>query len=135
MSFGNKVEDMVLNYIFNDLGYPLALPLLPIYVALWIGTPGEAGSLGSEISGGGYARQLTLQADWAQASGGTTVNAAVIVFPEATNNWGNITHFAMFDSLSGGEFLMYGPLQGAPIEVTVGSIPRFAIGTIAVTLD
>lgn len=52
---------------------------------------------GTEVSGGSYARQ-TVTFD--SAASGATQNAADIVFPQATANWGTVSHIALYDQLS-----------------------------------
>src|SRR3990167_4285513 len=70
--------------------------------ALYTAAPGEAGG-GTEVTGGSYARvdRPPLDANWtaASATDGLTDNAADIVFPAPTANWGQITHFAQLDAV------------------------------------
>ena len=136
MSFGTILEGSLLDLVFNDVEYILGPPMGGLYIALWIGNPGEMGTLGSEVSGGGYARE-DAHGLWSAPIGSPlqVSNDTALVFPEATSNWGSITHFGIFDVVSGAGLLAYGPLQGAPISIVQGSIPRFAIGTIVVQLD
>jgi len=138
MSFSNFIENHILDWLLNAGSYtpdPAGL----YYLALWIGTPGEDGSLGSEVSNAnGYVREAVTSFTWDAAVGGIIVNGVPIAFPEATpSGWGNVTHFALFDSgtWGAGNMLMYGPLQGAPITIASGSIPRFGVGAIAIQLD
>ncbi|KKN28895.1 hypothetical protein LCGC14_0849480 [marine sediment metagenome] len=131
MSFNNYLEDKTLNYIFH--GVTFAPPFF--YVALFIGDPGEAGSGGTEVSGGAYARIQSAPSDWSAVSLGSILNATEFAFVEATTDWGDITHFALFDMSTGGNMLMYGAITTAPVTISLGSIPRFAVGTIVVTLN
>ena len=119
MSFSNFLENEILDHLCSKGDYIAS----SMYIALWVGNPGESGGLGSEVSGGGYTRMIMTGAAWDHASVGTILNFVAIQFPTATGYWGNVTHFALFDALSGGNMLMYGPLQGAPISITTGSIP------------
>jgi len=93
MSAGNYLEDAVLNHIFGKESY--AAPT--VHVALSTGDPGEDGSGLAEPVGGAYDRVATAPADWNAASGGVLRNAVDLVFAEATEAWGVITHFALFD--------------------------------------
>ncbi len=131
MSFSNFLENEVLDHLCSKGDYIASY----MYLALWIGSPLETGAGGSEVSGSGYSRKIMSGAAWNVAVAGTITNFDAVIFSEALENWGNVTHFALFDVSSGGNMLMYGPLQGAPINITVGSIPRFAYGTVAITLD
>ncbi len=131
MSFSNYLEDLVLHKIFADIDFgPLTM-----YIALWIGDPGENGLSGAEVSGSGYTRKQTSSGNWSLGGGGIYLNNATFVFPEATGGWGSVTHFALFTAISGGFMLMAGPLQDAPIVIASGSLPRFAPSTIVVQLD
>ena len=81
------------------------------YVALFTTATTDAGG-GTEVSGGGYARQLVgLSA--AIGAGGLTSNAADIIFPTATANWGTVTHIAIMDAATGGNMIMHSPLDAS----------------------
>lgn len=92
------------------------------YVALFTTATTDAGG-GTEVSGGGYARVAITSSltNWAgtQAPGSTTASSGTsgqtsnnntITFPQATANWGTITHFALFDASTGGNMLIHGAL-------------------------
>jgi hypothetical protein len=105
--------------------------------ALYTAAPGEAGG-GTEVAGGSYARvdRPPLDANWtaASATDGLTDNAADIVFPAPTANWGQITHFAQLDAVSAGNFLIYGALT-TPKTVNSGDpAPKFVAGALDVTI-
>ena len=44
---------------------------------------------------------------------GEVISTEDISFPESTDDWGTVTHFVIFDSATGGNLLIYGPLQKA----------------------
>ena len=129
MSFTNYLESKVLDYIFGGVSFSFPI----IEVALYTSSPGEVSS-GVEVSfsGTGYARVDTTSSDWTNASSGLLSNATVITFPTAITDWGNITHFSL---IAAGFILMYGPIVGGPIPITLGSIPRFTIGTLIIQVD
>lgn len=78
-----------------------------IYCAAFVGDPGGAGS---EVSGGGYARQqVTIDAATAAAAS----NSQDILFPEATADWGTIDYLCLFDAASSGNTMFYGALSTA----------------------
>lgn len=92
------------------------------YVALFTTATTDAGG-GTEVSGGGYARVAIASSltNWAgtqapgsttasSGTGGQTSNNNTITFPQATANWGTITHFALFDASTGGNMLIHGAL-------------------------
>ncbi len=88
----------------------------------------------AEPSGGSYARVATAGADWNVASGGAIANANDITFPEATDSWGTITHFALFDAASAGNMLAHGALSVSK-SISSGDTAKFAAGDLDVTLD
>lgn len=105
-------------------------------IALYTAAPGETGG-GTEVSGGSYARvsRNPLDANWtaASATDGLTDNAASIDFPAPTGNWGSVTHLAILDATSAGNFLFYGALA-TPKTVNNGdAAPSFAAGALDVT--
>ncbi len=102
-----------------------------VYVALFTADPGETGETANEISGGGYARK---QATFAAASGGSASNSADVTFPQATADWGTITHFAIMDASTGGNMLYYGALTASK-TVTNGDTFKIATGDLTVTED
>jgi hypothetical protein len=63
--------------------------------------PGFGGSAGSALSNynqNGYSYRPTIAFNSASTSSGTTTitNSSAVEFPEASANWGDITHFAVF---------------------------------------
>ena len=56
----------------------------------------------NEINKSSYERQ---EVSFKVASEGQTANDTDVLFPVATENWGNITEIALFDSESGGNEL------------------------------
>ena len=99
-----------------------------IFLALFTTAPTEAGG-GTEVVGGGYARQLC---DMDPASGGSKPNTDPIQFtnmPAVT-----VTHWALYDVVSGGNMLVYGALT-APQLFTAGQPCDVAAGAVVVTCD
>lgn len=80
---------------------------------------------------GAYARQAIGAATWAASSGGSKATGAVIAFPKATDNWTEITHFAIGDSgtYGAGNIRYIGALT-AGVTVSTGEIFRFPIGNL-----
>lgn len=94
-------------------------------LALYIGDPAQGGV---EVDGTDYARQtITFTID-----GGTAENNTSIEFPQATEEWGVVTHIVVFDE--SGNNLVSAELTDS-LDIGVGDIPRFASGGISVTLD
>lgn len=78
-----------------------------VYVGLFTAAPGEAGG-GTEVSGGDYARE---EVAFDAASGGLALSTALETFGPSTAAWGTVTHWGLFDALTAGNLLVYGPLQ------------------------
>ena len=87
----------------------------------------------AEPSGNAYARATTAGADWNVASGGAIDNANDIAFSKTTGSWGTITHFAIFDAVSGGNMLAHGALSVSKL-ISSGETPKFLAGKFDVTL-
>jgi len=128
--FSDYWEDKILNYIFGKASYTPPT----IYVGLSKANPLDDGSGLAEPAGNGYARVATSPGTWKVASGGNIDNANIITFPEATNSWGTITHFALFDAPTSGNMLAHGPLSQSK-AVNVGDTAKFAVGALDVWLD
>jgi hypothetical protein len=129
-SFNDYTENKVLDHITGKTSFtkPTA------YVGLSTADPTDDASGLAEPSGNGYARVTTAGADWDAAASGATANATSLEFPEASGAWGTITHFALFDAVSGGNMLAHAALDASRV-VTSGITPRFSIGELDITLD
>jgi len=130
-SFSDYLENKILDHIFMKTAFSQPTN---IYVALSTADPGEDGSGISEPSGNGYARVQTSGDDWNAAANGHIDNANDITFPEATGDWGTITHFALFDAATGGNMLAYGSLSQSK-TIGSGDTAKFKAGDLDVTLD
>lgn len=107
-------------------------------IALFTGAPGDAGG-GVEVSGGNYARVNLppLDTNWDATSGtdGKTANTVVITFPVPSANWGTVTHMAIFDATTGGNYLFARALT-TPKTINNGDpAPTFPAGTLTITFD
>ena len=98
------------------------------YVALFTTAPTPS-LPGTEVSGNGYARVL---ASYAGAASGATSNLLDVNYPTATGSWGTITHFGIYDALSGGNLLMYNSLA-VQRQVLTGDQVKFPAGQLTVT--
>jgi hypothetical protein len=125
--FSDFLENEILDHIFNGSAY--ASPAK--YVALFTAAPSDAGG-GTEVSGNGYAREL--HSAWAVASGGSTSNTGAVTFDNPSGSWGTVSHFGIFDSLTGGNLLAWGSV-GTSKPITTGDVASFASGALTITLD
>lgn len=99
-----------LNLVAGNVFRTKTSPAIPTtyYLGLSKTAPNLNGGGVSEPSGGGYARiRLT---GLSTPSNGVVTNTSAIDFAESTASWGTVTHFVVYDALTGGNLLMYGQL-------------------------
>lgn len=134
---GNYLEGKLLDAVFSNAAFPSNAT---VYVALFTATPTGASGSGTEATGSGYARLgVTNNAtNWPAATGGSPAsksNGTVLTMATATGDWSsaaNMTSWGIFDAVTGGNLLYYGPLtENKP--VLNGDTPSFAIGAITIT--
>jgi hypothetical protein len=108
----------------------------PIYIGLMTSEPNDDGTGVVEPSGGSYARVSVANnlTQWPAASGGQKSNANAIEFPTATAAWGVITHYGIFNAVSGGNLLAFGALTVSK-DVQDTDIFSFLATTFVVALD
>lgn len=119
------LENKVLDHILGTTSYTMPTT---VYIGLATASFGDDNS-GTELSGGAYARQSIA---FDAASGGTTDNTASVDFPVATANWGTISHYGLFDALSGGNLLIHGAFTTSK-TVESGDVLRVSAGELDIT--
>lgn len=141
MSFSQYTAAALLNSMFGKTSNFGALASAPtIYVALSSTAPTETGTNVTEPSTGSYARVSTAAGDWVAATDAdpsVIENANAITFPTATGDWAggsNLTHFALYDASTSGNFLGSGAL-GTAKPVLSGDTAEYAAGDLTVSLD
>ncbi len=96
-------------------------------------------SVGTEVSGGSYARVAVTSntTNWTgPVSGdGTATNGTAITFPAPTANWGTITSAFISDASTGGNMLICKSLTAAKNVNNGDAAPSFAIGGFTVTFQ
>lgn len=125
--FSNYLENKILDHVLKNVSYTSPTTA---YVGLFTSDPTDAGS-GTECSGGSYARQVLSVTT---ASGGITTSSADINFPQASSNWGTISHIGILDALTSGNLLMHTPLTTSK-TIETGDILKISSGNLTVTLD
>jgi hypothetical protein len=126
-------SDFLRNAMLNLLyGATSFTPLTTVYVALFTGAP-TAIALGAEVSGGGYTRVAVVNnaTNFPAAVLGVKTNGTTILFPTATQPWGTLVAFALFDAPTGGNMLHFGTLPS--IVVGMGATPGFSAGELSIT--
>jgi hypothetical protein len=144
MSASNSFETAILQLVFDNTNYANvgdatglrgSTTAGNLYVSLHTADPGEAGTATtSETAYTNYARVAVARssAGWT-ISGNAVSNAALISFPSCGATGATITHFGIVSTASGaGELYFSGT---APLVVSTGVAPQFAIGALTVTAD
>ena len=128
MSKSNYLENAVLNHILRNtaLSSPAA-----VYVGLSTADPTEDGSGLAEPVGNGYAREA---ATFGAPAAGSCSNTNTMTFTASGGAWGTLTHFAVFDAVSGGNML-YHAVLAANRTVADGDSVTFNVGTLSVGED
>ena len=120
------LANKLLDHTLRNVAYT---PPSTVYLALYTSAPG-AGDTGTEVSGGGYARQAVT---FSPASGGQIVNSADVVFPAATASWGTITHVGVRDAATGGNLLYYAALSTVK-TIAAGDQIKFPAGQLSFSM-
>ena len=129
-AMSNALEVALLNATLRNIPYTSPST---VYLALYTNDPTDA-DLGTEVSGGGYVRQVVTFGVPVQVDGnGTSTNTIVVTFPIATANWGTITHFGIRSAATGGTLLFHGPIN-SPRSILSDDQLRFSIGDIEVDM-
>lgn len=108
------------------------------YLALSTTEPTINNSNVTEPVGNGYARIsiskfMAAPALSSDSSVTEITNNKEIHFNEATGSWGTITHFALYNSATGGTPLYVGALT-EPITPTANTVPLIKVGQLKITL-
>lgn len=128
MEMSDYLEAALINATLRNTTYTSPTT---VYVSLHTADPTDADAAG-EVSGDGYARQACAF-DAPGATDGLTQNTALESFTAAGGDWGTITHFGIYDAVSGGNLLYYTALDASRV-VTDGDTLEIAIGALTVTL-
>lgn len=110
MAISTYLQQKILEHVYKNTTYT---PPTTVYVALYTTNPGY-NDTGTEVSGGAYVRQSITFGVFDQDvddRGYLPSTNDPLEFPEATDDWGTITHVGLRDSLSGGNLLHFGALS------------------------
>jgi hypothetical protein len=125
-ALSNYAENKLLDHLLGTVAFTMPTQ---VHLALYTSDPTDADS-GTEVSGGSYARQAV---DFDAASGGATDLTADVTFPQASANWGTITHVGLRDAATGGNLLMHGALAASKV-IDSGDTFRIAAADLDVAL-
>lgn len=120
------LSDKLLDHAFGEAAYTEPTT----YCALFNTTPTmPAGTGGTEVSGGSYAR-VALSGLMGAAASESITNGSSITLTTATGSWGTVAGVGIFDALTGGNLLMAGNLTSPQ---TVGSGNTFSFSASNLT--
>ncbi|CAH2606330.1 conserved protein of unknown function (plasmid) [Rhodovastum atsumiense] len=139
----DTLENILIDYYFRGVA-----PTLPtnLYIGLMTAAPSDTGP-GTEVTGAGYARVSVSRAtaSWngthgstsgnSSGTNGTTTNAIAVNFAVPTANWGNITHWGVWDAATGGNLHWYGALTTSKTVNSGDAAPQFLAGQISIQID
>jgi len=118
------LENKLLDHVLKTAVFSQSTGL---FLALSSTNPTDTGTGKTEPTGGSYARIEV--ANWDAAVDRATQNTDIIEFVAATAGWGLMSFWAIYDTISGGNMLVYGSLS-TPKRINSGGIMSFAAGTI-----
>lgn len=137
---GSKTSYLENHILDHVLGGPDYTRPATTWIALFTVSPGEAGTLTNEVTGGSYARVSVVNnsTNWpatSQLGGvGSKSNGVDFTFPTATGTWGTVVSFAIVDASTSGNCLYYGDLTVAKV-ISSGDTAKFAAGDLTITED
>jgi hypothetical protein len=121
------LENKLLDHVLRNVSYTSPTT---VFMGLYTSDPGDDNS-GTECTGGAYARQVVSVTT---ASDGIVTSSADVTFPQATDNWGTISHIGLLDALSSGNLLMHTPLTTSK-TIDEGDIFKVPLGQLTASLD
>ena len=132
-SFSDYLENKLMDYVFGNETYTASSTL---YLALSEADPLDDGSGVSEPVGNGYARKSIANnlTNWPAAVNGVKANGTIVELTAVGGSWPTVSHFAIFDEITGGNMLIHGALSSAQTLADGESI-RFPVDSIDLTLD
>jgi hypothetical protein len=129
-AFSDYLENELLDHALGTASYTAPAA---VYVALATASFSDANTTANEVSATGtaYARQA---ATFTAASGGSASTSATITFPTATDDWGTITHFGIYDASTAGNLLYHGALTSSKV-INNGDTFEIQSGNLTVSHD
>ena len=129
MAFSNYLEDEITGWI-NGTTFDAAPT--STFIQLYSQDPTESGS----ATGALYTRVSVAAGGWTRETngGGTLTNTNVITITSSAPSGATATHFAVFDSSTGGNMLFYGSLT-APQVIGAGDEVKFNASTLVLIVS
>jgi len=137
MDATNYIKSQVSGWIAEGEDFDSALTT--IYVALHDGEPGddaEENELDPDDGADGYSRyESTVSSDWEETSPGNFQNSNDFVFDEALEEWGEVTHFSLWDGSEDSDNAIGKDSMVSSVNVTEGDAPVFRSGNLSGTFE
>lgn len=107
-----------------------------VYVALFTGDPGESGSLTDEANYPGYTRvPIVRGASGWEYKDSRAKNIPVAIWQPNGGSQVTITHFAIMDSLIGGNMLFKKALPEPGVDIPTGDQVQFAYNQLKIKMN
>jgi len=90
----NYLRDEFISWMIEESTFPSAPSNL--YVSLHTGDPGVDGQ-NNEVSATNYSRYESSPSDWNRPQNNSFSNSTEFIFNQAQEDWGDISHFAIWD--------------------------------------
>jgi len=142
-AMSDYLENKLIDWLIRGQAYTAPTS---VYLGLLTAAPSDSGA-GTEVSGNNYGRATVAcsMANFAgtqsagstvasSGSGGTTSNNNTISFATPSASWGLVTHFGVYDAVSGGNLLFYGTL-GTSKTINSGDTVSFAAAALTIQID
>lgn len=126
MAFTDFLENKLVAHTFSNTAFTSPSS---VFVALYTVAPTDS-TTGTEVSGGGYARQSAAFT----TTGNAATNTSAIEYPTATGNYGTVVAVAILDASSSGNMLAYATLSSSK-TISTGDVFRIPAGDLDITLD
>jgi hypothetical protein len=110
----------------------------PIYIGLHTSDPGESPDGSTEVSAADYSRVgVAADTGWATPTTSSFENASEVTFGEATNDWGTVSHVALWDDTQGaaGETAIAAYALDTSKAINTGDEAVFRAGDLSFSLD
>lgn len=99
---GLAFKSNIMNATLRNISFTLPASQ---YISLHTANPD---TIGGEVNGGSYARQLCL---FTEPANGVSTNSGAVQFATATADWGTITHIGIYDSVTAGTLIYWGEVN------------------------
>ena len=119
------LENKLIDLVMTGAAYPAPAA---VYLGLCSDEPTDSGA--TEVVYTGYERRAIV---FAAPSARAITQSAGVTFPTCTGGSAVSSHYAVYDSASGGEMLGYGELLASK-TITIGNTPTVAAGQIIFTV-